>query len=106
MVATRLMTNSVQSIGLVRTYGQDPEVQPQQIQKDEKENIKIMATQKFMGRGMLLDSLAAQVGDRKKAVAILQKRGHLEADGKTYTAEGMKRNMMTAQERAKDRASK
>lgn len=59
-----------------------------------------------MGRGMLLDRLAAQVGDRKKAVAILQKRGHLEADGKTYTAEGMKRNMMTAQERAKDRASK
>ena len=31
---------------------------------------------------------------------------HLMADGKTLTAEGMKRNMMTAEERAKDRAAK
>lgn len=59
-----------------------------------------------MGRGQLLDRLAAQVGDHKKAVAILQKRGHLEADGKTYTVEGMRRDMMTAEERAKDRAAK
>lgn len=65
-----------------------------------------MQTQKFMGRGQLLERLTAQVGDRKKAIAILQSRGHLKADGKTYTAEGMKRNMMTAEERAKDRASK
>jgi len=65
-----------------------------------------MATQKFMGRGQLLERLTAQVGDRKKAIKLLQERGHLEADGKTYTAEGMKRNMMTAEERAKDRASK
>jgi len=65
-----------------------------------------MATQKFMGRGQLLERLTAQVGDRKKAIGILQKRGHLEADGKTYTEEGMKRNMMTAEERAKDRTSK
>jgi hypothetical protein len=65
-----------------------------------------MATQKFMGRGQLLERLTAQVGDRNKAIGILQKRGHLKADGKTYTVEGMKRNMMTAQERAKDRASK
>jgi hypothetical protein len=65
-----------------------------------------MATQKFMGRGHLLERLTAQVGDKKLAVGILQKRGHLKADGKTYTKEGMKRNAMTAEERAKDRASK
>lgn len=65
-----------------------------------------MATQKFMGRGQLLERLTAQVGDKKLAVGILQKRGHLKADGKTYTKEGMKRNSMTAEERAKDRASK
>jgi hypothetical protein len=65
-----------------------------------------MATQKFMGKGQLLERLTAQVGDKKLAVGILQKRGHLKADGKTYTEEGMKRNSMTAEERAKDRASK
>lgn len=65
-----------------------------------------MATQKFMGRGQLIDRLTAQVGDRKLAIGILQKRGHLKADGKTLTKEGMKRNNMTASERAKDRASK
>jgi hypothetical protein len=81
-------------------------VQPQVIQKEEEENTKNMQTQKFMGRGQLLERLTAQVGDRNKAIAILQSRGHLEADGRTYTEEGMKRNMMTAEERAKDRASK
>jgi hypothetical protein len=65
-----------------------------------------MATQKFMGRGKLLERLSAQVGDKKLAVEILQKRGHLKADGKTYTAKGLVRNAMTAEERAKDRASK
>lgn len=65
-----------------------------------------MATQKFMGRGQLLERLSAQVGDKKLAVSILQKRGHLKPDGKTYTEEGFKRNLMTAEERAKDRASK
>lgn len=64
-----------------------------------------MTTQKFMGRNQLIDRLAAQVGDRSKAIAILQERGHLKADGKTFTAEGMKRNMMTAEERALDRAT-
>ena len=59
-----------------------------------------------MGRGQLLERLTAQVGDRKLAIGILQKRGHLKADGKSYTKEGMKRNAMTAEERAKDRASK
>ena len=81
-------------------------VLPQVIQKEEEVNTKTMATQKFMGRGQLLERLTAQVGDRQKAIGILQKRGHLKADGKTYTAEGMKRNMMTAEERAKDRAAK
>lgn len=65
-----------------------------------------MATQKFMGRGKLLERLTAQVGNKKLAIEILQKRGHLKADGKTYTNAGMKRNAMTAEERAKDRASK
>lgn len=64
-----------------------------------------MATQKFMGRGKLLERLAAQVGDRGLAIGLLQKRGHLKADGKTYTKEGMVRNSMTAEERAKSRAS-
>lgn len=65
-----------------------------------------MATQKFMGRGKLLERLTEQVGDKGLAIAILQKRGHLKSDGKTYTKAGMIRNQMTAAERAKDRASK
>lgn len=64
-----------------------------------------MTTQKFMGRNQLIDRLAAQMGDRDLAIKKLQERGHLKADGKTYTVEGMKRNMMTAEERAKDRAA-
>lgn len=64
------------------------------------------ATQKFMGRGQLIDRLAAQVGDRETAVKILQQRGQLQADGKTFTAAGAARNNMTAEERAKDRAAK
>ena len=62
-----------------------------------------MTTQKFMGRNQLIERLSAQVGDRDAAIKILQERGHLKADGKTFTAEGLKRNMMTAEERAKDR---
>jgi hypothetical protein len=65
-----------------------------------------MVTTKFTGRYQLIDRLAAQVGDRDKAVEILKDRGHLAADGKTFTAAGMRRNMMTAEERAIDRASK
>ena len=65
-----------------------------------------MQTQKYMGRGQLINRLTAQVGDRKLAIGILQKRGYLKADGKTLTKEGMRRNAMTAEERAKDRASK
>ena len=65
-----------------------------------------MATQKFMGKGQLIDRLTAQVGNKDEAVAILKKRGQLKADGKTFTAEGAKRNAMTAEERAIDRATK
>jgi len=65
-----------------------------------------MASQKFLGRGQLINRLAAQVGNKATAIAILQKRGQLKADGKTLTAAGQKRNAMTAEERAKDRASK
>jgi len=65
-----------------------------------------MRSQQFLGRGQLVNRLAMQVGDRATAIALLQKRGHLKADGKTLTAEGEKRNAMTAEERAKDRASR
>jgi hypothetical protein len=65
-----------------------------------------MTTQKFMGRHQLIDRLAAQIGNRDTAIEVLKKRGHLEADGKTLTAAGMKRDAMTAEERAKDRAAK
>lgn len=66
----------------------------------------MMHTQKFMGRGQLINRLAAQVGSKEKAVRILQRRGHLMADGKTFTAEGQKRNMMTAEERSNDREAR
>ena len=64
-----------------------------------------MATQKFMGRGQLIDRLAAQVGDKDMALEILKKRGHVDVKG-NLTAEGRKRDRMTAAERAKDRAAK
>jgi len=64
-----------------------------------------MVTQKFMGRGQLIDRLAAQVGDKDMALEILKKRGHVDAKG-NLTAEGRKRDRMTAAERAKDRAAK
>ena len=65
-----------------------------------------MKTQQFLGKGQLINRLAMQVGSRETAIALLQKRGHLKADGKTFTAEGEKRNEMTAAEREIDRASK
>jgi len=65
-----------------------------------------MATQKHMGRGELIDRLAAQVGSRELAVGILQKRGHLYPGTEKYTHGGMIRNQMTAEERAIDRAAK
>lgn len=60
----------------------------------------------FTGKGELINRLASQVGDKKKAISILQKRGHLMSDGKTFTHEGFKRNSMTANERAIDRTFK
>ncbi|MBC8397808.1 MAG: hypothetical protein H8E16_12015 [Flavobacteriales bacterium] len=58
-----------------------------------------------MGRGSLIDRLAAQVGSNSFAIALLKKRGDLTPSGE-LTAKGMQRNKMTAEERAIDRASK
>ena len=64
-----------------------------------------MATQKHMGRGQLIDRLAAQVGSKEKALLILKRRGQVDSKGK-LTAKGRARDAMTAEERAKDRAAK
>ena len=72
-----------------------------------------MTTQKFMGAGHLLERLTEQMrtqsnapkDPRAAAIEVLQKRGHLEADGVTFTKSGAARNAMTAEERAKDRAA-
>lgn len=64
-----------------------------------------MATQKFLGRGMLIDRLSAQVGGRQKALAILKRRGDIDDQG-NLTAKGKARDRMTAGERAIDRAKK
>jgi hypothetical protein len=65
-----------------------------------------MATQKYMGRGELIDRLTAQVGGNKDvAIGILKKRGQMNDKGE-LTAAGEARNNMTAEERAKDRVSK
>lgn len=63
------------------------------------------STTKFLGRNSLIDRLAAQVGDRGRAIAILKDRGHLDSAG-NLTAAGQARDAMTAEERAKDRAAK
>ena len=65
-----------------------------------------MTTTKHMGRNQLIDRLTAQVGDRDKALAILTDRGHYDPKTGKLTAEGMKRDAMTAEERAKDRAAR
>lgn len=64
-----------------------------------------MTTQKFMGKGQLIDRLSAQVGSRDMALAILKDRGHVDDKG-NLTAAGRVRDAMTAEQRAKDRASK
>lgn len=53
----------------------------------------------------LVDRLTEQVGDRDMAIAILKKRGHLDANG-NLTVEGKKRQALGAAGRAKDRAAK
>lgn len=64
-----------------------------------------MATTKYMGRNQLIKRLTAQVGSEETAMKILRQRGHVDAAG-NLTYEGYKRNAMTAEERAIDRASK
>jgi hypothetical protein len=61
-------------------------------------------TQKFMGRNQMLPRLAAQVGGEDLARKLLIERGHMTDKGE-WTAEGAKRNAMTAAERAIDRAA-
>lgn len=62
---------------------------------------------KFTGRGQLINRLTYQLGgDRNKAIIVLQHQGLLEMDGVTLTPEGRKRDAMTAEERAIDRAVK
>jgi hypothetical protein len=63
------------------------------------------ATQRFLGRNQLVARLAAQVGDRKTAEAILKKRGQMDSKG-NLTEKGKARDRMTAGERAIDRESK
>lgn len=65
-----------------------------------------MTTQKFMGRNQLIDRLAAQIGDRGKALEVLAKRGHYDFKTGGLTSDGERRNQMTAEERALDRAAK
>jgi hypothetical protein len=62
-------------------------------------------TQAHMGRNQLVERLAAQVGSKTLAESLLKGRGHMTKDGK-LTAAGRARNVMTAEERAKDRAAK
>ena len=64
-----------------------------------------MATQKHLGAHELLPRLTAQVGSEGLAVALLKKRGDMTAKGK-LTAKGKRRDAMTAEERAVDRAVK
>jgi len=62
-------------------------------------------TQKFMGRGQLLERLTAQTGSRELAIGLLRDRGQMEKNSEKLTPAGEKRNNMTAAERAKDRAA-
>ena len=62
-------------------------------------------SQSFMGRGQLHSRLSSQVGNSNLAKNILINRGHMNLDG-SLTSKGQSRNIMTASERAIDRASK
>lgn len=72
-----------------------------------------MATQKYMGRGVLLERLTEQMRTQKSppkdpeaaARAVLIARGMMDNSG-NYTDKGRERNNMTAEERAIDRASR
>lgn len=63
-------------------------------------------TQAHMGKNQLIDRLTAQVGDRATALKLLVARGHVYPGTETLTPEGQKRDNMTAEERAKDRAAR
>ena len=63
-------------------------------------------SQEYMGRNQLLKRLASQVVSTSLAIGILIDRGDMKPDGKTLTEQGKKRNDMTAEERAIDRAVK
>jgi hypothetical protein len=73
----------------------------------------IMATQKFMGKGVLLERLTEQMRTQKSppkdpeaaARAVLIARGMMDNQG-NYTDKGKVRNNMTAEERAIDRAAR
>lgn len=64
-----------------------------------------MATRAHIGAHQLLPRLTAQVGDEGLARALLIKRGDMTPGGK-LTAKGRRRDAMTAEERAVDRAAK
>ena len=65
------------------------------------------ATQAHMGKNQLIDRLTAQVGgNRATALKILEQRGHIYPGTERLTPEGQKRDNMTAEERAKDRAAR
>ena len=64
-----------------------------------------MTTQTFAGSNQLINRLTAQVGSRDKALSILRERGQMYQGSEKFTPAGAKRNAMTAQERAIDRAS-
>jgi hypothetical protein len=64
-----------------------------------------MESQKYMGRNQLVNRLASQVGSKDMAIRLLKDRGQMDASGR-LTAKGLRRNAMTAGERAIDRASK
>jgi hypothetical protein len=63
-----------------------------------------MQSQKYTGRNKLVNRLASQVGSMDMAIGLLKKRGQMDSSGKLTTT-GVKRNEMTARERAIDRAS-
>ena len=54
----------------------------------------------------LLDRLEGQVGDRELAVKILRSRGHMERDSEKLTPEGVDREWLGREGRAKSRAVK
>lgn len=64
-----------------------------------------MATRAHIGAHELLPRLTTQVGSESLARALLIKRGDMRPNGK-LTAKGKKRDAMTAEERAIDRAAR